>query len=209
VLLCTVLSAWPEERLGVTWTEELTKCVALTCTIRGHPSPGSSAWDCPHKVHRYKEYHSVCPLVGIGTLPPLSRQRVCPSPRNQMGGRGGVHVGHTRLAGEGLGESQFWRLEKSLALCLLCGLTSPPLSPDTCTVLYFPLLRLPYSHILICKFIAIHSFFSTLRCSHTLFDHMHVPIFVDVFWPKHPWYTTVVYRPNTFKGTVAWDGFLS
>jgi hypothetical protein len=29
-----------------------------------------------HKVRIYKEYHSVCPLVGIGTLPPLSRQRV-------------------------------------------------------------------------------------------------------------------------------------
>ncbi len=28
-----------------------------------------------HKVHIYTEYHSVCPLVGIGTLPPpLSRQ---------------------------------------------------------------------------------------------------------------------------------------
>jgi hypothetical protein len=26
-----------------------------------------------HKVRKYKEYHSVCPLVGIGTLPtPLS-----------------------------------------------------------------------------------------------------------------------------------------
>jgi hypothetical protein len=24
-----------------------------------------------HKVHTYTEYHSVCPLVGIGTLPPL------------------------------------------------------------------------------------------------------------------------------------------
>ncbi len=36
-----------------------------------------------HKVHIYLEYHSVCPLVGIGTLPTLSRQRVCPSPRNR------------------------------------------------------------------------------------------------------------------------------
>jgi hypothetical protein len=23
-----------------------------------------------HKVHIYKKYHSVCPLLGIGTLPP-------------------------------------------------------------------------------------------------------------------------------------------
>jgi hypothetical protein len=32
---------------------------------------GRRGWD--HKVHEYKEYHSVCPLVGIETLsPPLS-----------------------------------------------------------------------------------------------------------------------------------------
>ncbi len=49
----------------------------------------------------------------LGVSQPLSRQRVCPSPQN----RGG-----STLAGEGLGESQFRRLEKSLALCLLCGL---------------------------------------------------------------------------------------
>ncbi len=29
-----------------------------------------------HKVHIYMEYHSVCPLVGIGTLPTLLCQRV-------------------------------------------------------------------------------------------------------------------------------------
>ncbi len=27
---------------------------------------------CKHKVHTYKEYHSVCPLVGIGILPRAS-----------------------------------------------------------------------------------------------------------------------------------------
>jgi hypothetical protein len=56
-----------------------------------------------HKVHIFTEYHSVCPLVGIGTLPvshPLSRQRMCPSPRYQKGG--GAHS----PAGDGLGESQ-------------------------------------------------------------------------------------------------------
>ncbi len=37
------------------------------------------------------EYHSVCPLVGIGTPPPLTRKRVCPSPPEPKGG------GHTRL----------------------------------------------------------------------------------------------------------------
>jgi hypothetical protein len=58
------------------------------------------------------EYHSVCPLVGIGTLPPtLSPESVPP------GTKGG---GSLSPAGEGLGESQFRRMEKSLALCLLC-----------------------------------------------------------------------------------------
>ncbi len=34
-----------------------------------------------HKVLTYKEYHSVCPLVGIGTLPtPLSQASVPPPP---------------------------------------------------------------------------------------------------------------------------------
>ncbi len=45
----------------------------------------------------------------------LSRQRECPSPQNQRGE--GAHS----PAGEGLGESQFRRLEKSLALSLLCA----------------------------------------------------------------------------------------
>jgi hypothetical protein len=66
-------------------------------------------------VHIYTEYHSVCPLAGIRTLPtPLSPPCV-PLPPNQRG------VAHSP-AGEGVGESRFRRLEKSLALCLLCGL---------------------------------------------------------------------------------------
>ncbi len=58
-----------------------------------------------HKVHIYTEYHSVCPLVGIGTAPPPQAK----------GGRA-----HSP-AGEGWGSpnSDDWR--KSLALCLLCG----------------------------------------------------------------------------------------
>jgi hypothetical protein len=69
-----------------------------------------------HKVHKYKEYRSVCPLVGIGDSPNPSLASecgtVCPSPRTG----GGPHS----PAGEGLGESLFRRLETSLALCLLC-----------------------------------------------------------------------------------------
>jgi hypothetical protein len=56
---------------------------------------------------QYKENHSVCPLVGIGTLPtPLSAASVPLLP--ELGGGGGGHL----LAGEGLGESQFQRMEK-------------------------------------------------------------------------------------------------
>jgi hypothetical protein len=63
-----------------------------------------------HEVRIYKEYHSVCPFVGIGTLPtPL------PLPEPGEGGGG------TLACGWGVGESQFRRLEKSLALCLHCG----------------------------------------------------------------------------------------
>jgi hypothetical protein len=53
----------------------------------------------PQSTYIHKEYHSVCPLVG--------------TPKG-----GGAHS----PAGKGLGESQFWLLEKSLALCLLCVL---------------------------------------------------------------------------------------
>jgi hypothetical protein len=38
-----------------------------------------------YKVHVYLEYQSVCPLVRVGTLHPLSYKRVCP-PQNQKGG---------------------------------------------------------------------------------------------------------------------------
>jgi hypothetical protein len=54
---------------------------------------------------QYLDYHSVCPLVGIVTLPtPLSTVSVPLPP--EWG------VGAHSPAGEGLGESQFRRLEK-------------------------------------------------------------------------------------------------
>jgi hypothetical protein len=73
----------------------------------------------------YKEYHSGCPLVGIGTFPtPLSLASV-PLPPEPEGGGGGAHS----PAGEGFGESQFRRLEKKLStLCLLCGLRTARLN---------------------------------------------------------------------------------
>jgi hypothetical protein len=68
-----------------------------------------------HEIHIYREYNSVCLLVGIGTRAhPLSRKRVCSLPRNQRGGG-------TLDCGWGGGESQFGRPKKKLILCLLCG----------------------------------------------------------------------------------------
>jgi hypothetical protein len=46
-----------------------------------YPSKGESS---THKVHIYLEYHTVCPLVGLGTSPPPFRKRVRP-PRNRRG----------------------------------------------------------------------------------------------------------------------------
>jgi hypothetical protein len=66
----------------------------------------------------YLEYHSVCPLVGIGigTPHPLSRKR-CASPPPQPRGGGGLHS----PARERTGESQFGRLERKLStLSTLC-----------------------------------------------------------------------------------------
>jgi hypothetical protein len=50
---------------------------------------------CGKKVHEYLEYHSVCPLVRIGTPHPLSRERVYPHQES----KGGEHS----PAGEGVG----------------------------------------------------------------------------------------------------------
>ncbi len=65
------------------------------------------------KVRIHKEYHSVCPSSELGLSQALSRQRVCPSPQNRVGG------GHTclRVRGWGSPNSDDWR--KGLALCLL------------------------------------------------------------------------------------------
>jgi hypothetical protein len=72
------------------------------------------------KVHLHKEYNSVCPLVGIGTLPtPLSPVSV-PLPPETKGG-GGTHT-CLRVRGWGSPNSD-WR--KGLVLCLLCGAVCP------------------------------------------------------------------------------------
>jgi hypothetical protein len=71
-----------------------------------------------HKVHIYTEYHIVCSLVGFGTLPPLLSPASVPLPSEP---KGGAHS----PAGEGVGESQFRRLEKKLStLPTLCSIGS-------------------------------------------------------------------------------------
>jgi hypothetical protein len=88
-----------------------------------HPGSRIQSWQDPGSASKslstkyiYIEYYSVGPFVGIATLPPPLWPAGVPPPQNQ----GGAHS----PAGEGLGESQFRRLEKSLALCLLCDCTS-------------------------------------------------------------------------------------
>ncbi len=75
---------------------------------------GRGVYYCAHKVLTYTEHHSVCPLVGIGTLPTPLQQASVPSPPDQR--VGGEHP----PAPKGVGEFQFRRWRKSLALCLLC-----------------------------------------------------------------------------------------
>ncbi len=80
-------------------------CIDLRCWIRIsiETLDFMSGWP-NHKVRIYKDYHSVCPLVGIGTLP---------TPLWGGGGRGNTRL---RLRGWGSPNSEDWR--KSLALCL-------------------------------------------------------------------------------------------
>ncbi len=68
-----------------------------------------------HKVYTYKEYHSVCPLVGIETLPTPLSPAIVPQPLPPEPRGGG---GAPAPAGEGLEESQFRWVEKKLALFL-------------------------------------------------------------------------------------------
>ncbi len=70
-----------------------------------------------HKVNIYLEYHSVCPLVRIGTTPPPLSQASVSSPWNK--GRG--EDSPMRMRWRGSPNSEDWR--KSLALCQLCGIT--------------------------------------------------------------------------------------
>ncbi len=84
----------------------------LQKAVKSQPLPPD--WDSKpvkvswtHKVHIYIEYHSVCPLVGIGTPPP-------PEPKG-----GGTHS----PSGEGVRSPNADDWRKSFSLCLVCGRT--------------------------------------------------------------------------------------
>jgi len=66
-------------------------------------------------LYHYLEYHSVCPLVRIGSFHLLSRRRVWPPPSEPRGGR------QHSPAGEGLCGSNWNDWRESLALCLRCA----------------------------------------------------------------------------------------
>jgi hypothetical protein len=79
----------------------------------------------PHWVHPTKLIYLQSTTVFVPSSrnwdsPTLSLASECAPPAGTKGG------GAFPPAGEGLGESQFRRLEQSLTLCLLCG--PPPLS---------------------------------------------------------------------------------
>jgi hypothetical protein len=87
-----------------------------------------------HKVRIYKEYFSVCPLIGIRTVQPLSRQRLSEcAPPPKSGGEGAQSP-----AGEGLGSPNSDDCDKKLSTLLippasLCNLAGRYNSPICCT----------------------------------------------------------------------------
>ncbi len=96
----------------------LSFCYACNCSLTKHTARRTS-WKCnwsayyPQSTYTvYPEYHSVCPLAGVGTPHPLSRKRVCFLPE-PWGGGGGL-VLHKSLRGRGVG-SQFGRQEINLS----------------------------------------------------------------------------------------------
>jgi hypothetical protein len=71
-----------------------------------------------HKVRIFTEYHSVCPLVGIGTLPPPPP--LSPASGHLPPGNNGGWGRHTRPRLRSWASPKSDDLRKSLALCLLC-----------------------------------------------------------------------------------------
>ncbi len=70
--------------------------------------------DATKYIYIKSTMHSVCPSLELGLPQPLSRQRVCPTPRTKGWG---AHWPAAKGVG-GSPNADDWR--KSLALCLLC-----------------------------------------------------------------------------------------
>ncbi len=99
---CYVLT-WPQWK-QVAWKSK-SKEVRGNTLGKAEVFPMISLWNIeqmgPQSTYTvYLEYHSVCPLVGIGTPHSLFCKRVCPPPLNQRGvtiacgwGGGGVPIG--------------------------------------------------------------------------------------------------------------------
>jgi hypothetical protein len=107
--------------------EEVCRFLSTPLTLSA-PSPTLFVYLTHHKVRIYKEYHSVCPLVGTWFLPtPLSPASV-PLPIEPEGR-------HTRLRVRGWGSPNSDDLRKSLGLCLLCVTQKP--DPLSLTVFFY------------------------------------------------------------------------
>jgi hypothetical protein len=86
----------------ILWTMILINLESLLCgpdpdsdgvLLAGEALPQLSTLPLHHKVNIYKEYHSVCPLVGIGPLPPLLSPASVPFPPVPKGGGGTLACG--------------------------------------------------------------------------------------------------------------------
>ncbi len=119
----TSAHTWPIHRDARSENHAIERCTRhLECAKNEASSfPIFHTHSTHHKAHIYLEYLTVCPLVRIGPPPspaPLASVLLPPPYRNQRG------EWHTRLrlrgwgcpnsslAGQGVGESQFGRLEK-------------------------------------------------------------------------------------------------
>ncbi len=121
-------------------------CTMALITVMYTPivdTDGKAIGDMP--VHIYLEFHSVCPLVGIRPPRPFSRSECVPSPGTKGGGGTPVPSPGTKGGGgtlacwRGVGEFQSGRLEKILALCLLCAVQAQNLLTRSQSQLWTPI----------------------------------------------------------------------
>jgi hypothetical protein len=94
----------------------------------GHTRWRERGWESPQSTYIYRAPQCMSPRWNWDTPTPLAASECAPpGPKG-----GGAHS----PAAKGVGESQFQRLEKRLALCLLCGRV-PISNEGTYTVVLF------------------------------------------------------------------------